>query len=117
MHLTGNTSHELGLGVWGGLEMHAANRAALGVVREIALGEAGRQTMCGEFLATPRAGEPAAVVLVAFQLDDEYAGYFCLGKFHLYQPHLGDGNQEFPARVAVRLLLHEDFIREIPRQQ
>jgi hypothetical protein len=31
--------------------------------------------------------------------------------------HLGDGNQEFPARVAVRLLLREDFIREIPRQQ
>ena len=96
MHSAGHASHHFGLGVWDNLKMHAPQSAAAGVVREIALGQIHRQSLRGKSLAAPRTREPAAVVLVAIQVDHIHAGQMGLGKLHQIRRTSGIGIRNRP---------------------
>jgi hypothetical protein len=87
-HPTGEAAHELRVGLGRGLEMHAAQRQATPVRRDVALGAERRQARGGEGLGAVAALEAAARILDA-------------GRLHEHDARKGGGNEAHgPAPAA-----------------
>ena len=67
-------AHELRLGGGRKLEVHAAQRAALPVERDVGLRDHGLEPVLLELVLAERAREEAALVLTALEVDHERAG-------------------------------------------
>ncbi len=72
------------------LEVHPAQRALAPVEREVRLGDDGLQPVLVELVLAERAGEEAAVVLSALEVDDERSRELGLLEDHCTTPVIDD---------------------------
>ena len=102
---------DFGLGI--GLKVHPANHTALFCEREIALRPMRVESVGGELLLTESPRQKTAFVFAQFQFDEPETVQLGARELHGSDDlHLRDGYDKFTARIAIRFLLGENFIRQ-----